>query len=467
MSFRNISILIITSYTFWGVLFLPYSLTLEHFIIDNPELYSNSINKSVLFHIIALWSFLLTIICFDRIKKGRSTDKNSGCLAKLLSYPERINHLQLSRTLILFLFVLFASIMIYVTFWYTGNTPYCNFNDSSAKYFSGFTGKYITMRPFYVLGQHLLAIAGFILLYFFIETLKTKRIKTAVILLILFFFSSFPLLLTMKRGEIFFPIMMYIGGMVLLNRIRIIQVAIIAIVLIWSALILDPGKSSRPLAHFVCSRIVQVIPNQTILNQIIPNQTVISNQTILNQILPNQTTIPSFMNSFFVQIRDSSRLLYNFELKKERYVYGRTYIASAFGFIPTSIFPFKEKYNIGRITLKLFGLNPETSGGPRIGIIGESYINFGFIGVIILPCILGILVCIFDNHYMWIFKNYKGEHKLLHMIFMFIILNHLITGVYLDGSGAIQTFIIRAGIMVVIFSVLLCGNRPVEGIERL
>jgi hypothetical protein len=45
-------------------------------------------------------------------------------------------------------------------------------------------------------------------------------------------------------------------------------------------------------------------------------------------------------------------------------------------------------------------------------------------------------------------------------------MQHLILGVFSDGNGAIQTFIIQSGIMIVTFSFLLTGNSPVRGVER-
>jgi hypothetical protein len=451
LSFRNISVFLILSYTIVGILFLPDSLILEKYDITSPQLYLSSINKSVFYHILGLWIFLISIISLDLKKRNYSID-NMRYL-KLLSFSEKIEYLRARKILTLTLIVLFGSILIYGSFWYTGNIPYCNLIDTSAKYFSGFTERYIQIRPFYVFGQQTLAIVGFFLLYISIKTLKAREFKKTAIYLFLFLVSSFSLLLTMKRGEIFLPFTIYIGGLILLNRIKISQIALMILILICLAFILDPAQSKRPLTKLVCGNSLREVSN---LSGKSPSPNLRSNIQLTDLVKKlNQKTSSFVLNSFCVQVRDSSRLLYNFTKQKGSYLYGKTFIAGMLGFIPTSIFSFKEENQIGRVTLRLFGLNPETSGGPRIGIIGESYINFGITGVLIIPGILGLFVWFIDKYYMWIYENDSGEHKLLHMSFMYIILSHFCTGIYLDGSGALQTFIIRLGIILfILFSLL-------------
>lgn len=440
-SVRNIVIFMVLLYTVLGILLLPYSLDLDKFNVADSQTYLSSINKSVVYHILGLWFFLLPIIILD---KKWVKPINKTAFLKLLSYPERINYSQSAKILILALFVLLGSAAIYGTFWHISNIPYCNLLDPSAKYFSGLTEKYIKVRPFYVFGQQLLAVTGFFLLYFFIKILQSKEFKKAIIFLLLFIFSFFPLLLTMKRGEAFFPLVMYTGGLILLNRIKIVHAAVIAIALIWSAFLMDPSQHKMPLTNLICSEVVQ------------ETQKVSSKEEA-------QSLKKIILNSFFTQVRDSSRLIYNFNYKKESYFYGKTFLASALGFIPTTIFPFKEKNQIGRVTLRLFGINPETSGGARIGIIGESYINFGFLCVVI-PLFLGIFFWFLDRYYLWFYENYSGDHKLLHMSLMFIILTHLGIGLYLDGSGALQTFIIRATLFaIIIFSLLPLSDKKYNG----
>ena len=84
-------------------------------------------------------------------------------------------------------------------------------------------------------------------------------------------------------------------------------------------------------------------------------------------------------------------------IRKRNFTKGKTFVAGLLGFIPTAYFAFKEEYQIGRVTLRLFGVNPEASGGPRVGLAGEAYINFWYFGVILIPIIAGFLGMVFKQ----------------------------------------------------------------------
>ena len=72
-----------------------------------------------------------------------------------------------------------------------------------------------------------------------------------------------------------------------------------------------------------------------------------------------------------------------------QYYYGKTYASAFISFIPTTYSSFRTKYNIGRITAILGGFSPKEHPGLRPGMFGESYINFGFAGVIFIGMLMG------------------------------------------------------------------------------
>jgi oligosaccharide repeat unit polymerase len=109
-------------------------------------------------------------------------------------------------------------------------------------------------------------------------------------------------------------------------------------------------------------------------------------------------------NSFFVQIfygnsfsdlRDFSWVL---GLWKGQYLYGKTYLAAFISFIPSSLSSFRTDWSIGKVTATMAGYNPKEHPGLRPGMFGESFLNFGILGVIVLGILIG---------YSWRYMDYK------------------------------------------------------------
>ncbi|WCT14917.1 hypothetical protein [Mucilaginibacter jinjuensis] len=71
------------------------------------------------------------------------------------------------------------------------------------------------------------------------------------------------------------------------------------------------------------------------------------------------------------------------------YYYGKTYLSAFMSFVPSTLSPFRTEYGIGRITAKLGGFNPKEHPGLRPGMFGESYLNLGLFGVILVGILLG------------------------------------------------------------------------------
>lgn len=73
-------------------------------------------------------------------------------------------------------------------------------------------------------------------------------------------------------------------------------------------------------------------------------------------------------------------------------LWGKTYISGLFSFIPSGLWEFRAIWGIGKVTTTVTGLNGEFHGGLRITMFGESYINFGYIGLVIFSTTFGYLL---------------------------------------------------------------------------
>jgi oligosaccharide repeat unit polymerase len=113
------------------------------------------------------------------------------------------------------------------------------------------------------------------------------------------------------------------------------------------------------------------------------------------QILVSSFVVQIFYGNSFSDLRDFSWVL---GLWKGQYLYGKTYLAALMSFIPSSFSAFRTEWSIGKVTAVMAGYNPKEHPGLRPGMFGESFLNFGLIGVIVLGILIG---------YAWRYVDYK------------------------------------------------------------
>ena len=438
ISGRNYIVLMVVAPFIIGALLIPYSLELEG--IDYF-----AVKKASWLICAALISFLITIILLYRGKREVFFKEEINRFALYILHRwEQTSNARLF--IILFLFSLLGFLVLMLTFFKTGNIPYLNTTplNTSAKYFEGFTDSYIPLRPFYTAGQQLLAIISFIILLSMITSADIKRI---ILLIPLYIFAIIPLIATMKRGEITFSLVTIFGGIILSRKASksvIITAAIILPLALYIAVMADPLRINRPfMKTSSLEQTKEAIKETSKVGA--DNNAISAKKSGLLRVL---------VNAFGIQIRDSARLIYNFDNQEKEFYKGKTFIAGLLGFIPTAYFTFKEEYQIGRVTLRLFGLNPETSGGPRVGLAGEAYINFWYFGVILIPIIAGFLGWYLSRLLDDCQKIQDSRGRIFLVSLYFFLLYHLVVGFFGDGSAAFQTFIIRTAIMAVVFFLL-------------
>ncbi|WP_158828343.1 oligosaccharide repeat unit polymerase [Mucilaginibacter lacusdianchii] len=79
------------------------------------------------------------------------------------------------------------------------------------------------------------------------------------------------------------------------------------------------------------------------------------------------------------------------------YFYGKTYFSAFISFIPSAYSSFRTENGIGKITATLGGFKTSEHPGLRPGMYGESFLNFGILGVIIVGIILGYTARLMDH----------------------------------------------------------------------
>ncbi len=70
---------------------------------------------------------------------------------------------------------------------------------------------------------------------------------------------------------------------------------------------------------------------------------------------------------------------------------GTTYLGGLASLIPSSLFPEKKQWHLGLTALRIVGWSDENHFGLRVSFFGESFLNFGMAGVVLLGIVLGSL----------------------------------------------------------------------------
>lgn len=102
------------------------------------------------------------------------------------------------------------------------------------------------------------------------------------------------------------------------------------------------------------------------------------------------------------------------------FLLGKTYLGDLLGFIPYGIFDFRDQYRWKEWTKILFDA-PPSAGGYRLTPFGESYFNFGLLGVAVQGLLAGFLYAVFDPMVLALSRLFKEKKGLA--ISWYILLN--------------------------------------------
>lgn len=74
------------------------------------------------------------------------------------------------------------------------------------------------------------------------------------------------------------------------------------------------------------------------------------------------------------------------------FLLGKSYAAAPFFFIPRAVWPDKPSTSLGPwVRTELFGVWSRNAGWPP-GFVAESYVNFGYLGIFIMPFVIGVIM---------------------------------------------------------------------------
>lgn len=156
----------------------------------------------------------------------------------------------------------------------------------------------------------------------------------------------------------------------------------------------------------------------------------------------------NWMINGFVEYRE---LAYSLDVVKEGTLGGATYLAGILLFIPSGIFPGKPD-GLGLFLKSALYTETYQGGGIRVGMIGESVLNFGIVGVLAVMFAYGVISGWFSRFLLEIRFGYgKGVAFLLYAYLGYSGLSTLLGG---DFAGFIFGFF-RDGFLI-LFTAFSC-----------
>jgi len=96
----------------------------------------------------------------------------------------------------------------------------------------------------------------------------------------------------------------------------------------------------------------------------------------------------AFKGNNIIDLRDASWVLGSWDFQP---LEGQTYLGGLVSLVPSAIFPQKHDWHLGLTCIRIVGWGEEEHFGVRITYFGESFLNFGWAGVVGLAIIMGTL----------------------------------------------------------------------------
>lgn len=123
----------------------------------------------------------------------------------------------------------------------------------------------------------------------------------------------------------------------------------------------------------------------------------------------------------FSDIRDGAYVLRGYEEKFDGYLLGKNYLADAISFIPSSMSEFRAEWAYGSFSTEtLFGMKDHY--GLRGGWFLEPYINFGYLGIIVIAIINGVVIALAEKmFYKHVISNKDKNFDKMQILMTFII----------------------------------------------
>ncbi len=120
---------------------------------------------------------------------------------------------------------------------------------------------------------------------------------------------------------------------------------------------------------------------------------------------------------------------------------------------------FKNTYVLTLVTKDMVGMSREfESGGLRISMFGEAYLNFGYAAVVGLGLLFGFFVRKFNGLVDWA----KSQGPLILFPVMFLYLAGLYQ-FYLSGSGTLMDSLSSFLLLAIIYRISMCKGQTIYG----
>jgi hypothetical protein len=94
----------------------------------------------------------------------------------------------------------------------------------------------------------------------------------------------------------------------------------------------------------------------------------------------------AFLGDNLIDLRDGAWVFSHWDGQP---LMGRTYLGGLTSMMPSALFPEKKEWHLGITGVRMVGWDPEHHFGLRITFFGESFLNFGWAGVVGLGVLLG------------------------------------------------------------------------------
>lgn len=96
----------------------------------------------------------------------------------------------------------------------------------------------------------------------------------------------------------------------------------------------------------------------------------------------------AFLGNNIIDLRDAAWVYGSWDFQP---LEGTTYLGGLVSLVPSAIFPKKHEWHLGLTCIRIVGWGEEQHFGVRITYFGESFLNFGWAGVVGLALVMGTL----------------------------------------------------------------------------
>lgn len=158
------------------------------------------------------------------------------------------------------------------------------------------------------------------------------------------------------------------------------------------------------------------------------------------------------MGSALPEVRDLGWVM---SLSNEPW-YGATFLQALLP-IPSFISDFSKEYSHREITTRIIGMEEErATGGLRLTLAGESYLNFGYFGVVVIGFVFGIACAALDVA----IASLRHDQGIAGLYLSSLLFGWLCLWLYLGGTAAAAT--IKMGLILVTCLFVLSWRRTTQ-----